>query len=201
MTKISMDVQEITKRMLEGNIRTKKSILNSPESLECLEEIVQTLIYTLNDGNKILTMGNGGSACDALHFSSELVGRYSSNRGSLPAICLNSDFANITCIANDFGYERIFSRQLESLAQEGDAVIGYSTSGNSQNIINGFETAREKGVTAIGFCGTPPGQFPEFTDYLFKVPTNKGAHIQETHAALTHIICEALEEQFSTEEN
>ena len=193
-----MDTKMIIKEKILGGIETKKKILESEEQLKNISEVV---ISTLKNGNKVLTMGNGGSACDALHLSSELVGRYKSNRKSLPSVCLNSDVANITCIANDFGYENVFSRQIESLAQPGDLVIGYSTSGNSQNILNAFKVAKEKNALTIGFCGTPPGKFPEFTDYLFKVPTHIGAHIQETHLAITHIICEALEEEFSTNGN
>ena len=193
------DIDQITERMLRGNIQSKQNILNSPELKEKIKEIIRLIINAYENNKKVVTMGNGGSACDALHLSGELVGRYKENRKPLRAISLPADNAIITCISNDYGYENIFVRQLEAQVDSGDIVIGYSTSGTSKNIINGFKKAKELGAITIGMSGGGGGDFPEVCDHLFLVPTEKPPHMQEGHLAFTHILCEALDSYLSNQ--
>lgn len=142
---------------------------------------------------KILIMGNGGSAADAQHFAAELVGRFKMERAAMPAIALTTDSSVMTAIGNDYGYDLIFCRQIEALAQPGDVVIGISTSGNSQNVIKAMARAKQCGCLTIGFTGSKKGSINDYSDVLFTVPSTDTPIIQECHITLIHIICELLE--------
>jgi len=190
-------MQEIITKMLEGNIQTKQNILNSDEIKQTISQITQTIIQALDNGKKIITMGNGGSSCDALHLTHEFVGRYKGNRKPLKSICLAADPTVMTCIGNDYGYENLFARQIEAHTDQGDIVIGYSTSGTSKNIIKAFQKAKELGAIIIGMSGNQGGDFPEICDHLFLAPTQTAAHMQEAHTLVTHIICEALDKHYN----
>jgi D-sedoheptulose 7-phosphate isomerase len=144
-------------------------------------------------GRCLFTCGNGGSATDAIHLAEELVGRYRATRRPFPAVCLNTDVGAITCIANDFGFEQVFARQLEALARPGDLLIVFSTSGGSPNILAALRAARASGVTSIAMLGKGGGAARELADHALVVPSDNSARIQEVHTLILHAICEELE--------
>jgi len=166
----------------------------------CLDEI-QNYIYTgcilsmetMKAGKKILIFGNGGSAADAQHIAAELVGRYKTERRGLPAIALSTDTSALTAIANDFGYKRVFERQVEALANEGDLLIGISTSGNSANVNRALKLGRELGCKTIGLSGKDGGKMSGLCDLNIIVPSNDTPRIQEMHIMIGHIFCQAID--------
>ena len=161
-----------------------------------IEEIAKVWIKALEDGNKILFCGNGGSASDAQHLAAELIGRYKLNRTALAGICLNTDTSALTAIANDYGFEHVFSRQVEGIGKKGDVFVGISTSGNSQNVIKAFESAKKIGITCIAFTGDDGGKMKSMADLSLNVPANITNSIQEMHIACGHIMCEYVENHF-----
>jgi D-sedoheptulose 7-phosphate isomerase len=165
---------------------------------EHADRIVQvaTLIATaFREGRKVLLFGNGGSATDAAHVAAEFVGRYHRERAPLPAIALATDVAAITCIANDYGYDELFARQIRAHGQKGDIAIAISTSGNSANVLKGVEAARTVGLTTIAWTGGSGGKLAGMVDHPFVVPSKVTARIQESHITLGHVLCELIEEQ------
>jgi D-sedoheptulose 7-phosphate isomerase len=150
---------------------------------------------TLERGNKILLCGNGGSAAQAQHLAAELVGRYLRNRPALPAISLTVDTSAITAIANDFGYDTIFSRQLEGLAAPGDLLIALSTSGNSPNILNALKLAAEKGLPRLGMSNESGGEMARLCDLCLQVPSTSTNHVQEMHLVIGHFLCDQVEQR------
>jgi D-sedoheptulose 7-phosphate isomerase len=165
---------------------------------EHAERIVQvaTLIATaFREGRKVLLFGNGGSATDAAHIAAEFVGRYHRERAPLPAIALATDVAAITCIANDYGYDELFARQIRAHGQKGDVAIAISTSGTSTNVLKGVEAARTLGLTTIAWTGGSGGKLAGMVNYPFVVPSKVTARIQESHITLGHVLCELIEEQ------
>jgi D-sedoheptulose 7-phosphate isomerase len=148
---------------------------------------------TLRNGNTIYWCGNGGSASESSHLAVELIGRFKNNRNPLPSISLNSDSTAITCIANDFGYDQIYSRQLDGLAKSGDLLIALSTSGKSENIVNVLKTARSKGVTSISLLGKGGGTALGISDHSILVNSDETARIQEIHLLIGHTFCEFAE--------
>lgn len=149
----------------------------------------------LDRGRKVLTCGNGGSACEAMHFAEELMGRYRSNRCAYPAICLNADVGLMTCIANDFGFDEVFARQVEGLGRSGDILLVFSTSGTSKNILRAIKVGVDKGMIVIGFLGKDGGESFGKCDYSVVVKSNDSGHIQEAHQALVHLIMEYFENE------
>ncbi len=158
------------------------------------EQIASAFITSLGQGNKVLLCGNGGSASDAQHVASELVGRFQRNRRGLPAIALTTDGAMMTSISNDFGYEKVFSRQVEALAEEGDIVVGISTSGESASILQAMKSARMCGAVTVGMTGQSGGKLKDVTDFCLCVPSTNTARIQEAHITIWHALCEIVEE-------
>lgn len=154
------------------------------------------LVACLKSGGKILTCGNGGSAADAAHMSEELVGRYKGNRVSLPAVCLSVDGALLTCIGNDYGFDAIFSRQVEGLGKPGDVLVTFSTSGNSRNILLALEAARSRGLKTISLIGKDGGKARGLSDVELVVPSNTTARIQEIHTFVMHCWLEQIELAF-----
>lgn len=152
-------------------------------------------------GNKILIAGNGGSAADAQHFAGELVSRFFFDRPALPAIALTTDSSILTAIGNDYGYEKLFERQIEAHGCKGDVFIGLSTSGNSGNILKGLIRSKELGLTTIGLTGATGGKMSELCDYLIKVPSVSTPRIQEIHGLIGHTICAFIEEEIFGEKN
>lgn len=159
-----------------------------------LESIAEAMAETLRSGGKIFWCGNGGSAADSQHLCAELVGRFRRERAAIPSIALTTNTSILTAIANDYGYDYVFSRQLESLGMPGDLVIGISTSGNSQNVVEALETARSRGIITVGFTGAGGGRMGQLADHLFAVPSGETARIQEMHILAGHMLCDWVEE-------
>jgi D-sedoheptulose 7-phosphate isomerase len=151
---------------------------------------------TILNGKKILIFGNGGSAADAQHIAAELTGRYKKERRGLPAIALTTDTSALTAIGNDYGYSRIFDRQVEALANTGDLLIGISTSGNSENVLHALKLGRELGCKTIGFSGRDGGAMNDVCDINLIVPSNDTPRIQEMHILIGHILCQGIESGF-----
>ena len=165
-----------------------------------LEGVVGTMHECLRTGRKILACGNGGSATDAQHLVAELVGRFREERRALPAIALTADTAILTAVGNDYGYERVFARQVEALAQAGDVLLAFSTSGNSPNVVQAAQTARRLGCIVVAFTGARGGELAGHADMLVKAPSNTVARVQEVHTLCSHAICDALDALIRTQE-
>lgn len=159
-----------------------------------IANLAQRLIETFQIGNKLLIMGNGGSAADAQHFAGEIVSRFRIERPGLPAIALSTDTSILTAIGNDYGFERVFSRQIEALAAPGDAVIGLSTSGNSPNVYRALEVARQAGCSTIGLLGKDGGSIKELCDIPLIIPSHDTPRVQEGHITVIHILCDLIEQ-------
>jgi D-sedoheptulose 7-phosphate isomerase len=161
-----------------------------------IEDLARRIIACLESGKKIIFFGNGGSAADAQHLAAEFVVRYRRNRPALRAIALSTDTSILTAGANDFGVESIFSRQIEALADEGDVVIGISTSGGSPNVIAALQAAKERRCVTVVFTGSVPNKCSQLADVTFHAPSGVTAHIQECHITAGHILCELVEAHF-----
>ena len=162
---------------------------------ERVVEVGQLLIRAFRDGKKVMLFGNGGSATDASHIAAEFVGRYRRERDPLPALALGTDMAALTCIANDYDFTDIFSRQVLAHGRKGDVAIAISTSGNSLNVIRGVEAAHDRGLVTVGWTGATGGTLTDLVDYCFCVPSSVTARIQECHITLGHVLCELIEER------
>ena len=156
----------------------------------------QLLVDCLKNGGKLFSCGNGGSAADAMHFAQELVGRYKVNRRALPALCLNSDVTALTCIGNDYGYEQVFARQLTAFASPGDVLVGFSTSGNSANVLEAFAAAKTAGVRTILLGGRDGGRARGTCDFELIVPSQNTARIQEVHTLVLHSWLDFVDREF-----
>jgi D-sedoheptulose 7-phosphate isomerase len=189
---------EKMKKFVENQIKksyeVKKSILENEKLINEILEIGNLLVEVYKKGNKLLIAGNGGSAADAQHIAGELVSKFYFDRPALPAIALTTDTSIITAIGNDYGYEKLFSRQIEANGIKGDAFLGISTSGNSKNIIEGLKVAKEKGLFTIGLTGESGGKMKDLCDYCICVPSNETPRIQEAHILIGHILCSIVEE-------
>ncbi len=160
---------------------------------EVLEKMAQAVIHALKSGNKLLFCGNGGSASDSQHISAEFVGRFEKNRISLPSIALTSDIAALTAIGNDFGFDKVFSRQIEGLGRNGDVLVVLSTSGRSPNILEAITQAKQQGIMTLGFTGKDGGIMKNAVDICFIAKSNKTSHIQEAYMTALHAVCEVVE--------
>lgn len=187
-------VRNVINHELEAHQKTINAVVNSME--EVLEEASLLLVNTLKNGNKILLCGNGGSAADAQHIAAELTGRYKSERKGLPAIALTTDTSALTAISNDYGYDKVFDRQVEALANEGDLLIGISTSGNSSNVISALQTAKEMGCRTLGFSGREGGEMNAICTLNLIVPSDDTPRIQEMHILFGHILCQIVDDAF-----
>lgn len=163
------------------------------ELSEVIAEACKLAVATINAGNKILLCGNGGSAADSQHIAAELTGRYKKERNPLPGIALTTDTSALTAIANDYAYEDVFSRQVKALAQKGDLLIGISTTGNSQNVIDAFDAANVKGCKTLGLSGKGGGKFTGKCDLNVIIPSDDTARIQEMHILVGHMLCQAID--------
>jgi len=158
-----------------------------------LESIARAMSSALLAGNKILWCGNGGSAADAQHLAAEIVGRYRRERRGLPSIALTTDTSILTAVANDYGYDAVFSRQVEALGVSGDLLVGISTSGNSPNVVAALEVARAQGLVTVAFTGEGGGRMASLADHLFAVPARNTARVQEAHSLAGHMLCDWVE--------
>lgn len=163
------------------------------ELTPAIAEMVILLVDTFKRGGKLLVMGNGGSAADAQHFVAEIVGRFKMERKGLPAVALSTDTSILTAIGNDYGFDKVFSRQIEALACSGDLVVGISTSGNSPNVQLALELARQKGCRTIGLLGKDGGSIKRVCQLALIVPTDDTPRVQEGHITIIHIVCDLLE--------
>ena len=166
-----------------------------PAMLDSIQQSAQLLVQCLKDGGKVLICGNGGSAADSQHFAAELTGRYKRERKGLPAIALSVDTSALTAIGNDYGYEFVFSRQVQALANKGDIIFGISTSGNSANVLNAFKIGKEIGCKNIGLSGRDGGVMNELCAINLIVPSNDTPRIQEVHILVIHALCDIIENQ------
>ncbi len=163
-----------------------------------IEKISKEIINTYNNGGKVILFGNGGSAADAQHIAAEFVGKFYKNRESLPALAFHTNTSVVTATANDFGYDTIFERQVSAFVDEGDVVIGISTSGNSPNVVKGLEKAKGLGGITVGLTGAKENQIEKIADYCIKVPSTDTPRIQEGHITIGHIICYLVEKELFT---
>lgn len=186
--------QKITD-ILKASVSVKEKLIQDTVLLATIQTLVEKIVTAFNNGNKVLFCGNGGSAADAQHLAAEFSGRFYTDRNPLPSEALHCNTSYLTAVANDYGYEFVYSRLLKGMGREGDIIIGLSTSGNSGNILNAFEQARKMGVTTVGFTGDTGGKMKELSDYLVNVPSNDTPRIQECHITVGHIICQLVEEQ------
>lgn len=173
--------------------------LSDAENLNKIEIAAKDIFHAFENGGKVLSCGNGGSMCDAMHFAEELSGRFRENRKALPAISI-SDASHISCVGNDYGYNEVFSRYLEALGNKGDVLLAISTSGNSQNVINAIITAQSKGMKVIGLTGKDGGKMASLVDIEIRAPFSKYAdRAQEIHIKVIHSIIHRLEELLANE--
>ena len=186
---------EKIKNIIQASIDTKQQILLNEELLATIEKVVTVITDTFKKGNRIYFCGNGGSAADAQHLAAEFSGRFYTDRKALPAEALHCNTSYLTAVANDYGYDVVYSRMIDGIGKNGDVLIGLSTSGNSVNIINAFDVAKEKGIITIAFTGITGGQIKSISDYLINVPSADTPRIQESHITIGHIICQLVEEK------
>ena len=180
-------------KRLSEHIMVAGRMLADPYFSSKVEVAAWNISEAFKKGNRVLICGNGGSAADAQHMAAEFVGRYLKERKALPAIALTTNTSTLTAIGNDYGYEHVFSRQIEALANKGDVVIGISTSGNSSNIIYALDAAKKKGCYTIGLVGGKQCRIDSAADLVIKAPSENTPRIQEMHIFLIHTICEVVE--------
>lgn len=183
---------------MKKELEEKENLLNTIRDngyLDIVNEVGKELINAIKKGNKVLLAGNGGSAADAQHFAGEIVGRFLLERNAMPAISLCVDPVVVTCVGNDYGYEEVFARQIQGLGCKGDVFVGISTSGNSENIIRAIQSAKDKGMTVVGFTGKDGGKMKDLCNYVLIVPSDNTARIQEVHTFTVHLLCEMIEKE------
>ena len=185
------DIEQI----INESINVKKRILNNPELLGNIEDFKSIVVNAYRNGAKVLLCGNGGSAADAQHIAAELSGRFYLDRKPLYAEALHCNSSYLTSVANDYGFESIYSRAVEEMARKGDVLVGISTSGNSANVLKAFEKAHEMGITTIAMTGNKGGKIVPLSDLLISVPSDDTPRIQETHIMIGHIVCELVEKE------
>ncbi|MEO6705369.1 MAG: D-sedoheptulose 7-phosphate isomerase [Ginsengibacter sp.] len=189
------------KNIIQSSIDVKTKILNDDKLLQTVNDCVNALVSAFEKGNKVLFCGNGGSASDAQHLAAELTGRFYTDRDALPAEALHCNTSYITAVANDYSYDVIYSRLLKGIGNAGDVLVGLSTSGNSKNIVNAFEVAREKQMITIAFTGSTGGKLKKLSDHLINIPSDDTPRIQESHITIGHIICQLVEEIYFKDTN
>jgi D-sedoheptulose 7-phosphate isomerase len=179
-------------KLIEEHLQTIRALRS-----ECAGEIelfAEACRDAIAAGHTVYLMGNGGSACDCQHFAAELVGRFQKERAAMAAVALTTDTSILTALANDYGYEAVFARQVEALVHSGDVVVGLSTSGNSANVLRGLEKAKSLGAVTIGLTGRDGGRMNASCDICLRVPSDVTARIQEAHLLVEHLVCQRLEE-------
>jgi D-sedoheptulose 7-phosphate isomerase len=187
------------KNRLQESQRVFQLMLLDEQLVMATQNVAEVCINALKSGNKILLAGNGGSAADCQHIAGELVSRFEFDRPGLPAMALTVDSSILTAIGNDYGYEKLFERQLQTLSKLGDVFFAYSTSGKSPNILRALEFAKSNGIQSVGFTGNRQGPMKSLCDYLLEVPSAETPRIQEGHLVLGHIICGLIENALFSE--
>jgi D-sedoheptulose 7-phosphate isomerase len=188
-------------QLLEGSIVTTQTLLRNAEVLSAIAKASEMLIQAFQSGNKALFFGNGGSAAEAQHIAAEFMGRFAFDRPALPALALSVNSSCVTAIGNDYGFEQVFSRQLEALARPGDVAVAISTSGNSPNVLCASAKAKEMGVRTIGLTGSAGGRLQKTVDLCICAPSAETPRIQECHTLIGHIIAELVEHQIFKEKS
>ncbi|WP_455756695.1 D-sedoheptulose 7-phosphate isomerase [Sulfurimonas sp.] len=188
-------MKEYIKNQVKKSYETKQEIYNNEELLNKIEDVSKKCVELYKNGKKTILAGNGGSAADAQHIAAEMVGRYGFDRPSLPSLALTTDTSALTAIGNDYGYDQVFSRQLEGMGQDGDLFIGISTSGNSENIIKAFNSAKQKNILTVALSGRDGGEMAKIADIALVVPSDSTPRIQESHILIGHIICDIIEKE------
>jgi D-sedoheptulose 7-phosphate isomerase len=188
-------MREKIRELLLESIRVKEDIIRS--GLTPIIEISEAIIDCLKKNGKVILFGNGGSAADSQHIAAELVGRFKKDRNGLAAMALTTDTSILTSLANDYGYEIVFAKQIEALGQKNDIAIGISTSGKAKNVSSGLKQAKKMGIRTIALCGGDGGEIAKLADMAFIVPSSVTARVQEAHITIGHIICELVEEALS----
>ncbi len=189
-------MQAKIQNIVQASISVKAQLLNDLGLLKTIEEVTTLIIDTFRNGNKVLFCGNGGSAADAQHLAAEFSGRFYKDRKPLPSEALHCNTSYLTAVANDYGYDQVYSRVVQGSGRQGDVLIGLSTSGNSVNITNALQAAKEIGMITVGFTGEGGGKMKGYCDYLLDVPSKDTPRIQEAHIMIGHIICQLVEEQY-----
>lgn len=191
---MTADLEDKIFRNLSHTVEVIDAVRSDPGIIAALVEIINLCITAIRRGNKILLVGNGGSAADAQHIAAEIVGRFSVDRPGMPAIALTTDSSVLTSIANDYGFEMLFSRQVEALGKAGDVLIAFSTSGKSGNIIESIHAARRMDINTVGFTGANGAEMSALCDKAVCVPSDDTARIQEAHITMGHIVCAFIEQ-------
>jgi D-sedoheptulose 7-phosphate isomerase len=184
------------KTVINASITVKQKLLTDERILKATRDVVEVIVKSFKSGNRVYFAGNGGSAADAQHLAAEFSGRFYTDRLALPAEALHCNTSYLTAVANDYSYDEVYARLIRGIANNGDVLVGLSTSGNSKNIIKAFEEARHKKVITIGFTGETGGKMKPLSDFLFNIPSTDTPRIQESHILLGHIICELVEKEF-----
>ena len=187
---------ETIRTTFQASIDTKQALIDDTTRLEVLLEVARLASSTIKAGKKIMLCGNGGSAADSQHIAAEFIGRFEKERKSMAAIALTTDTSALTAIGNDYGYEEVFSRQVEGLGQSGDLLIGISTSGNSKNVVKALEISKKMGVNTVALVGDRPnGVMQTIADHVLVAPSANTARIQECHILMMHTICQLVESE------
>ena len=181
-------------QQISDSITVKEAMLADLELIAQIEAVAELIIETYRNGGKVLIAGNGGSAADAQHIAAELVSRFAFDRPALPAMALTTDTSILTAISNDYGYESLFSRQLEASGRPGDVFIAISTSGNSPNIVRALESAAEIGLVSVGLTGATGGKMADLCRHCLNIPSTDTPRIQEGHITIGHILCASTEQ-------
>ena len=187
---------EKIKSIISASIETKQQVLSDETLLQTVCDVVNTIVTAFKNGNRVYFCGNGGSAADAQHLAAEFSGRFYTDRKALPAEALHCNTSYLTAVGNDYGFDVVYSRMIEGIGEEGDVLVGLSTSGNSANIINAIEAAKQKKMTTVGFTGLTGGQMRSVCDYLINIPSTDTPRIQESHILIGHIVCQLVEEKY-----
>lgn len=188
-----MNIKDIIDKNFDEHFSTLELVNDKLD--EIIELVGKELAASLANGGTLFWCGNGGSAADSQHLAAELVGRFKKNRRALRSVALTTDTSVLTCVANDYSYNDIFSRQIEALGRSGDVLVGISTSGNSDNVIQALKTAREMGLITIAMLGKDGGITKKLVDHSLIIPSNSTARIQEMHILIGHILCEIIEKE------
>jgi D-sedoheptulose 7-phosphate isomerase len=186
---------EQIKNIIRASVDVKQQILESEELISTIDKVVGVIASAFQNGKHVYFCGNGGSAADAQHLAAEFSGRFYIDRKALPAEALHCNTSYLTAVANDYGYDLIYSRMIEGIGREGDVLVGLSTSGNSPNIVNAFETARDKKMITVGLTGITGGTMKAYSHHLINIPSGDTPRIQEAHIMIGHIICQLTEEK------
>lgn len=181
-------------RLIEASIAVKQKLLRDATLVSAVAEVSRVIVGSLNRGGKIVLFGNGGSAADAQHIAAEFVGRFAFDRPALPALALSVNTSCLTAIGNDYGFDLVFSRQVEAFGRTGDVAIGISTSGNSANVLSGLLIAKKLGLKTVAFTGCTGGKLNDAADYCLCAPSRETPRIQECHILIGHVICELVEQ-------